>query len=195
MESLYDIWGRRNPEWELRYQEMIATFSEYGKGTTNYREVRGKIFGAGYEVFILAFFIGLYANQTKALNPDKSKRKSFGYPISNWGSQEDRNGRKQYARLREYMFAALIARTDIDFIALDKGEITPQKVVADLVDTMEKYANFGFDYMHEKLEENPNYFFNDTAFLRTFLSFTNLNKESANNAQAADDDDEPESLD
>ena len=25
-----------------------------------------------------------------------------------------------------------------------------------LVDKMEQYANFGFDYMQEKLEDNPN---------------------------------------
>ena len=87
------------------------------------------------------------------------------------------------------MFAALIARTDIDFIALDKGEITQRKVVDDLITKMEEYANYGFDFMQEKLEENPNYFFKETAFLRVFLGF--LNKE--------EDEDEmyevPESLD
>ena len=87
------------------------------------------------------------------------------------------------------MFAALIARTDIDFIALDKGEITQRKVVDDLITKMEEYANFGFDYIQEKLEENPNYFFKETAFLRVFLSF--LNKEE----EAEDVDDVPESLD
>ena len=87
------------------------------------------------------------------------------------------------------MFAALIARTDIDFIALDKGEITQRKVVDDLITKMEEYANYGFDFMQEKLEENPNYFFKETAFLRVFLGF--LNKE--------EDEDQmyevPESLD
>ena len=39
------------------------------------------------------------------------------------------------------MFAALIARTNIDFIALDKGEITQRKVVDDLIKKMEEYAS------------------------------------------------------
>jgi hypothetical protein len=58
-----------------------------------------------------------------------------------------------------------------------------------LVDKMEQYANFGFDYMQEKLEENPNYFFKETAFLRVFLGFLN------NEEETEDVDDVPESLD
>lgn len=149
MESLYELWGKRNPEWEERYQgSVISVFSDYGKGVNQYQEVRGKIYGAGYEVFILAFFIGLYSNKTKPLIEDKAKKKHFGWAISNWGTGESRLGRTQYPRLREYMFAALIARTDIDFIALDKGEITQRKVVDDLISKMEEYANYGFDLIN-----------------------------------------------
>ena len=190
MESLYELWGKRNPEWEERYQDsVISVFSDYGKGVNQYQEARGKTYGAGYEVFILAFFIGLYSNRTKPLTVDKAKRKHFGWAISNWGTGESRHGRSQYPRLREYMFAALIARTDIDFIALDKGEITPRKVVDDLINKMEEYANYGFDFIQEKLEEQPNYFFNNTAFLRVFLDFLNMNEE------AEFMDEEPETLD
>ena len=190
MESLYELWGKRNPEWEERYQDsVISVFSDYGKGVNKYQEVRGKIFGAGYEVFILAFFSGLYSNKTKPLIEDKAKRKYFGWPISNWGTGESRLGRTQYPRLREYMFAALIARTDIDFIALDKGEITQRKVVDDLVTKMEEYANYGFDFIQEKLVDNPNYFFKETAFLRVFLDFIK------NEDENSEKDDVPESLD
>ena len=58
------------------------------------------------------------------------------------------------------------------------------------MDKMEQYANFGFDFMQEKLEEDPNYFFKETAFLRVFTSFL---KEKEVDTQ--DDDDVPESLD
>ena len=87
------------------------------------------------------------------------------------------------------MFAALIARTDIDLIALDKGEIKPARIVDQLIDKMEQYANFGFNYIQEKLEDNPNYFFKESAFLRVFLNF--LNKDENNEGI----DDVPESLD
>lgn len=46
-----------------------------------------------------------------------------------------------------------------------------------LVDKMEQYANFGFSYIYEKMEEDPNYFFKETAFLKLFLSFLNDKKE------------------
>lgn len=174
MESLYDVWSRRDPEWETRYQESIMdVFTDYGRGTTQYQSVRGKTFGAGYEAFIIAFFIGLYSNQTKQLVEDKSKRKRYGQQIQYWGNQENRFGRTSYGKIREYMFAALVARTDIDLIALDKGDISVKKVVDQLMDKMEQYANFGFSYMQEKMEVDPNCFFKETAFLHTFLSFLN----------------------
>lgn len=55
-------------------------FADYGKGVNKYNEVKGKTFGAGYEVFILAFFIGLYSDQKKPLIEDASKVKQFGWP-------------------------------------------------------------------------------------------------------------------
>lgn len=172
MDSLYDLWAKRSPKWETSYQDsVISVFADYGKGTNSITEIKGKTYGAGYEVYILAFFIGLYSDQCKPLVDDTSKIKDFGWAISNWGTQESRLGRFSYTLLREYMFAALIARTDVDLIALDKGEIKPARIVDQLIDKMEQYANFGFDFIKEKLEDDPNYFFKDTAFLRVFLSF------------------------
>lgn len=172
MESLYDIWGKRSPKFEIKYQDsVINVFCDYGKGVNQYREIKGKTFGAGYEMYIIAFFIGLYHDQRKPLIQDSSKCKDLGWPICNWGHIEARNGRKQYPRLIEYMFAALVAKTDVDLIALDKGEIKASKIVDQLVRSMEEYANFGFDYIKDKMEDDPNYFFKDTAFLREFLAF------------------------
>ena len=188
MESIYELWGKRNPEWEKRYQTSIMdVFTDYGKGVNQYQDVRGKIFGAGYEIYILAFFIGLYYNQTKPLVEDKAKRKVLGQAIMYWGNVENRLGRNSYAKIREYIFAALVAKTDIDWIALDKGDITPRSVVDQLIDKMEQYANFGFDYIQEKLEDDPNHFFKESAFLRVFTSF--LTKETEDD----DSDDAPDS--
>lgn len=52
----------------------------------------------------------------------------------------------------------------------------------------EEYANFGFDFILDKLEQDPNYFFKESAFLNVFTSFlVNENNE--------DDSDEPDDLD
>ena len=187
MESLFDIWSRRDPNWEIRYQTSIMdVFCDYGKGRNSLQSARGKYFGAGYEMFIIAFFIGLYFDQTKPLVEDKAKVKHFGWSIQKWGNIEFRLGRCSYEKIQKFMFAALIARTDVDLIALDKGEISSRKVVDQLIDKMEQYANFGFSYIAEKMEEDPNYFFKETAFLHLFLSF--LKKEDEEN------DDEVEKL-
>lgn len=187
-EKLYDMWATRNPQWEKRYEDnIIKNFCDYGRGATNLREDRGKIYGGGYEIFIVAFFIGLYSNQRRKLNEDAQKRKTFGQPIQYWGNLDSVKGRKAYPKLREFIFTALIARTDIDFIALEKGEITPRKAVDMLMQTMEEYANFGFHFMEDKLIDDPNYFFRETAFLEIFLVF--------DATPVASEDDEPESLD
>ena len=198
MEKLYDLWANRNPEYEIKYDEsIIKTFCDYGRGTTVFQEARGKIFGAGYEILIIAFFIGLYKNQRKPLVGDTSKRKVLGQPIKFWGNLDSKPGRVSYSNIRKYMFAALVARSDVDFIALDKGEITNRKAVDILMSTMEEYINWGLDFISEKMEDNPNYFFKDTAFLRVFLDM--LPKYAT--AQKVDleaefsDDDTPESLD
>ena len=57
---------------------------------------------------------------------------------------------------------------------------------------MEEYANFGFDYITERLEEDPNFFFKDTAFIRIFLGL--LDSAASENDTVSEDED-PESLD
>ena len=48
MESLYELWGKRNPQWEEKYQDsVISVFADYGKGVNKYNEVKGKTFGIG----------------------------------------------------------------------------------------------------------------------------------------------------
>lgn len=189
-ESLYDLWSKKNPDFETRFEPILRQYCDYGKGYNEYTESKAKILGAGYELYIIACFIGLYADITKPLNSDPVKRKGFGQPIMYWGNIENRKMRKAYPELRKYIFIALLARTDIDFIALDKGEIQVQRVVADLKKKMEEYANYGFDYIHEKLEEDSNWLSRNSSLLDTFLSFT-IEKEKK---MAVSDNDEPDDI-
>ena len=182
MESLFDAWSKKNPEWEKKYAELLMEpFTDYGRGTSQYTVSRGKIFGAGYEMFIIGFFIGLYFDNTRKLPDDKSKRKDFGHPIMFWGSQEGKLklGRTSYKKIQEYMFAALVAKTDVDFISLEKGDITVNDAANSLKTKMEEYANYGFHYLEDMLENDPNSLFKDSAFLKIFTSFiSDDNKEN-----------------
>lgn len=71
-----------------------------------------------------------------------------------------------------FFFAALIAKTDIDLIALEKGEIEASDVVSTLIDAMNEYANYGFYYLAEKLKDHPNSLYRNSGFLDIFLDLT-----------------------
>lgn len=179
VEKLFELWAKRNPNFEKRYEEnIIKQYTDYGKGSSSFQESRGKIYGAGYEIYIIAFFIGLYHNRRKPLNEDSSKIKGFGQAIQYWGVRENRGLRKQYSEIQKYIFAALVARSDVDFIALDQDKINARKAVDILTTTMEEYANFGFDYIEDKMLDNPEHFFKNSAFLDVFLSFTTIGDHS-----------------
>lgn len=180
-ENIFSLWTRRCPSFEKRYEgdeknpSVIRILTDYGKGTSKYTEDRGKILGPGYEAYIMAFFIGLYAGRKLSLTPDTSEKKDFGWPIDNW-TGVDRGGRNKYENLRHYIFIALVAKTEIDWLALDEGKIEPADVVSLLIKTMEEYANYGFYVMAEKLKDKS-YFYSNRSFLDLFLELTTPKKD------------------
>jgi len=173
-ENIYDVWARRNPQFEIRFEDILFRhFTDYGGGSVVSMTSKGKIFGAGYELYIYAFFVGLYSNKRKELI---GATKVLGQPIQFWGNLDSKKFRKAYPRLREYIFTFLIAKSDdLDLIAIEKGEITERKAIDNLINTMEQYANFGFYKIEEKLKDNPNFFYKNTGFLDVILELTKAN--------------------
>ena len=188
-EKIIDVWGRRNPKFEKHYeQSVIRVLADYGIGASEHTDAKGKILGAGYEPYIMAFFIGLYANKRIPLPEDSDEVKGLGQPLDKWGNLDSKKFRKAYPKLREYIFISLVAKTKIDWIALDKGEIKVADVVTQLIKTMEEYANYGFSIMADKLESDKGYFFSKRAFLDIFMELTDKHKGTDN------EDDEVEPL-
>lgn len=177
--SLYDAWGKRNPRFETKMQqEIIEKYADYGVGSSSAMESRGKLYGAGYEVYIIAFFIGLYADRKQELT---GETKVLGQPIQYWGNIEARDSRSSYSEIRDYMFIALVAKTEIDFIALEKGELPISDVVTSMIRNMEGYANFGFHLMQDKITDNPDYFYRNTGFLDFLLEVTGRTDKGSSN--------------
>ena len=184
-EKLIDIWGRRNPKFERKYeQSVIRIITDYGNGASEQNDFRGKVLGAGYEAYIMSFLIGLYSNMRLHLSDET---KVLGQPIQYWGNLDSKRARKAYPQLRSYIFIALVARTEIDWIALDKGDIKVPTVISKLLETMEEYANYGFSVMEDKLNREPNYFFSNRSFLDIFMQLTTCREDG-------DDETGPESL-
>ena len=188
--TLYEVFTIKNPDFDIRFEPLLRQYTDYGKGYNEFTESKAKILGAAYELYIVAFFIGLYSNRTKALNPDPSKRKNLRHPIMYWGNIEKRKMRQAYPQLRDYIFMALLARTNIDFIAVDKGELPIEHAASELKKKMEEYANYGFDYIHEKLEEDSNWLSRNSSLLNLFLSLS----DEANNNSMIDPEEEPEDI-
>lgn len=178
-ETLFEIWGKRNPKFETRFESILfREYTEYGGGSVESMASKGKIFGAGYELYIYAYFVGLYADKQRAI---ASESKVLGQPIQFWGNLENKKFRKAYPKLRDFIFTSLIAKTEkLDLIELEKGNVTERKAVDYLIETMENYANYGFYVMEEKIKQNPNYFFRNTGFLDLILSLVQpaLNKDN-----------------
>lgn len=169
-EKLIDIWGRKDAYFEKRYeQSVLRVLTDYGVGASENTNAKGKILGAGYEAYIIAFFIGLYADKRLPLSDDIKK---LGQPLDKWGNLDSKKFRRAYSRLRSYIFIALVAKTDIDWIALDKGDISVSAVVGKLIESMEEYANYGLSFMEEKLRDDSSYFYSNRSFLDIFLQLT-----------------------
>ena len=188
--SLFELWGRKNPSYEKHYEdEVIKPLTDFGKGTNETSDSKAKILGAGYEILIMAFFIGLYSDKKISLNEDVDI-KDLGQPIQFWGNIDSKKGRKAYPRLREYMFIALVAKTpEINWYELDKGRWTPNETVNALMMTMEEYINYGLSVIKEKMDYDETYFINQDSFLSIIQELVFTKK------QPKSEDDEPESLD
>ena len=170
---IFDVWTRRTPAYEKHYeQEVIKPLTDFGFGTNEASEAKGKILGAGYEALIMAFFIGLYSKKKIAFD-QYADIKDLGQPIQFWGNLDSKKGRKAYPRLKEYIFVALVARTpEIDWIELDKGKWTVNETVSLLMSTMEEYINYGLSVLADKLKEDESYFYNKNAFIDLFKDLT-----------------------
>jgi len=118
--------------------------------------------------FFRRFFICSYYNKFTPI-PDGKMKTDFSHHLQHWGSKTTVLTRKDFINLQENMFIALLAKTDIDLVALEKGELDEDDAVKDLIKTMESYTNGGLILIKEKLEENPNYFLQPTSFLNMIL--------------------------
>lgn len=169
MENLFDRWKTKIPKYDEQFRETLfdAISKKYG-GSEKQKIDLGKNFSSNYELYIYAFFLGLYNNEFSPI-PPSSKKVDFSHAIQHWGSKANRLDRKDFTALQEYMFAALVANTEIDLMALEKGDISEDDVCKELVVTMESYTNGGLTLIKEKLDSNPNHFLQPTSFLNLIL--------------------------
>lgn len=173
MKDLYSRWRTKIPKYNKEFESLFEQLTKKGGSSVSAQISQGKHFSNNYELYIYAFFLGLYNNEFSPI-PEDASRSDFNHAIQYWGNVGSRVGRQDYSSIQEQIFAALIAKSDIDLIALEKGELTEDEAIKNLIQTMESYTNGGLTLISEKLEENSNYFLQTTAFLDMILDSTNV---------------------
>lgn len=173
MDNILDKWKKKIPKFNEVYKDtLFSDLANYGGGSQKAKFYKGKHFDNAYELYMYAFFLGLYTNQYKPMDND-IKKVDFSHAIEFWGNKANRLNRDDFSNLQEYMFAALVAKTDIDFIALEKGEIEEDEVVKSLINTMEAYTNGGLIILSEKISESPLFFLQAPSFLNMIVESKN----------------------
>jgi hypothetical protein len=168
MKNLFEKWKTKIPKYTETHKDLFTSLSQKFGAEGEKKINLGKHFSTNYELYTYAFFLGLYNNEFAPI-PEGEKKTDFSHHIQHWGSKTTISARKDFTNLQENMFIALIARTDIDFLALEKGELEEDDAIKLLIKTMESYTNGGLILIKEKLEENPNYFLQPTSFLNMIL--------------------------
>ena len=164
MEDLKKEWAKKVPKYANSNKDLFKRLSEKYGAEGDKLIGRGKSFANNYELYLYAFFLGLYAGAKEPIAEDET-RVDFGHPIDKWGNKTNRIDRKDFSELQDYVFMALVVETNFDMQALEKGKITSASVTKKLITTMESYANGGLQIIREKLEDIPNYQLQPTAWL------------------------------
>jgi hypothetical protein len=168
MENLFNKWKTKIPKYSEANKDLFNSLS-YKFGAEGEKKLNlGKHFSTNYELYVYAFFLGLYNDEFIPI-PEKEKRVDFSYEIQGWGSKKT-SLRKDFTILQEYIFMALVAKTNIDLISLEKGELGEDDTIKMLIYTLESFTNGGLTIIREKIDHNPNYFLQNTSFLDLILN-------------------------
>lgn len=163
---IYNAWleDKRSVFEEQFLDTIIKRYCYWHGGTKGKNDSMGKTFNAAYEIYIYAFFLGLYAGERRPLS---GKKHDFSMEMKRWGNINLSMfpERKTYPIIQKYVFAALVAKSDLDLIAIDRGDAKVEDAVTELMHTLSEYANGGFYLMRDKMQQLPDYFDGQTAFL------------------------------
>jgi len=155
MDKLFDEWKKSTPKYDKNLQHLFDSLTRKGGGAESDREDKGRIFSNNYELYMYAFFLGLYNDKCEEL-PESAILKDFSHGLQYWGSTKSAL-RNDFTILQEYLFMAVIAKTigiEEDLIELDKGRKTVEAIKKRLHITMQNYTNGGLLLLEEKIQED-----------------------------------------
>lgn len=141
------------PRYLDRFSELIKYHAQFKGGAQDEKYVKAKAFGSAYEFYIYAYFVGV--DKMRTLEIDGAQASSF-WEIENWKPRVVTNT----------LIASAIAECDFDLLKVENvDESGIRDEVNKLLNTIEKYANGGFEYISEQLHEDLDLIESDTLFI------------------------------
>lgn len=156
---------------------MFAQYAQKGSVSENTKNARGVIFSSYYELYIYAFFIGLYHYQTET-DQSEEKMTDFGHPIEFWGKKGGKVARTDYSEIGHYIFAGSVIHSNVNFIELDKGLLSIDDAATSILRATEKITHKGLHLLRLKLIDKESFGAQPTDFVK--LCFTQQEKQSSN---------------
>lgn len=153
MKSVLNLWTEKVPNYSTNFKDSIfKKLSNFGGGSEDNKIDSGSVFSNGYELYMYAFFLGFY---NERYSPLQSPKQNFSVPIKDWGRKSNRLGRLDFTNLQEHMFYACFIKSNVDWIEVNKGSITIEYAIKELLDVFEAYANGGFEIIKDQISSHP----------------------------------------
>lgn len=167
MEDLFDKWASQPPKYDKIFEPLFDKLARKGSGTEEGKDDAGKIFSNNYELYIYAFFIGLYLNKR---TPIEGEKIDFSHEIKHWGKKGRQFDRKDYTILQQYMFMAIVAKSEVDFIELENAEESEmKKSILQLRSEFAEFTNTGLLILQDQYDKDKLVFNDKSWFLHKIL--------------------------
>ena len=154
MSSILQKFGSKSPQYDKKYKDTLFEKFTIQGGHTEKKRAHGAFFETNYEFLLYGFFLGLYLDSRSELTP--SRKTSFSHQIEYWGSKKTTDSREKFEYIQDALFQAAFLKTDIDWLGIEMGDDSVDDAVKKLINTVEEYANGGFEFLLEKVEERTN---------------------------------------
>ncbi|MBK8330503.1 MAG: hypothetical protein IPL09_13820 [Bacteroidetes bacterium] len=93
MNNLLEKWKTRIPKYSEAHKDLFTSLSQKFGAEGEKKINLGKHFSTNYELYLYAFFLGLYNNECAPI-PDSEKKTDFSHHIQHW------EVRQQYRHVR-----------------------------------------------------------------------------------------------
>jgi hypothetical protein len=169
-QDLRDNILRIKPKYNIKFKPLMERISVKGDSTG---EGDFSTFGAFYQTFMYAYFIGLRLGEKVPLTRDEEKTEFA--PISNW----------KPTPIRDFILITLLNRSEHfdnyswDWLSLENGsEEHVGNFVTMLIREMEAYANRGLIYLQDKWDNEKILFASPFVFVDILQDLPYNNKQS-----------------